>query len=295
MKTLILFFACILLATAATGYGQTFGCAERDYECQLGWAFAALQDDPDDPENLYNIGLVYQRMGDHPRAINSFTMYISKPGLKPEYIADGYNNRGISQRALKRFDLAVADYSKAIGLYPKHARYYVNRGNASRDMGKKQEAVEDYGRAISVDPKFALAYANRGHYFAEIAKTDDALKDLSMAIELDPTYAEAYYTRAMVYRSRKEFGKAIPDLDKYIALNPGNDQYLADGYLNRGIAYVSSGKLEQAEKDMTKAIELSPSYVDAYKARAILYRQMKKENLAAADERKAAQLIAAPK
>ena len=37
------------------------------------------------------------------------------------------------------------------------------------------------------------------------------------------------------------------------------------------------------------------TYVDAYKARAVLYRQMKKDNLAAADDRKAAEIVSVPK
>jgi len=294
MKNLLLLFACVFVISATPSFGQTFGCPETNYTCQLGRALRALQDDPDNPENLYNMGLVYQRMGDHSRAMNAFTMYIESSGLKAEYAADGYSNRGISARALKKFDLAVADYSKAIELYPTHARYYVNRANAELDLNKTQEALTDFGRAMSVDPKFALAYANRGNYYTKIGKTDEALTDLTKAIELDPSYAESFYTRAMAYRARKEFEKAIPDLDKYIALNPGNSIYLADGYLNRGIAYTYTNDLDRAVKDISKAIELVPNYVDAYGARAIVYRRMKNEDQALADEQRAKALANKP-
>jgi tetratricopeptide (TPR) repeat protein len=291
----LLLFAAIFVIGATITFGQTFGCPEKDYTCQLGHTLRAVMDDPDNPENMYNVGLVYQRMGDHERAINSFTMYIESKGLKPEYVADGYNNRGISERALKKFDAAVADYSKAIELFPKNARYYVNRANAELNLGKTDEALADYQGSISVDPKNALAYANRGNYFLGIGKTDEALADLTKSIEFDPSYAEAYYTRALLYRNRKQYAKAIPDLDKYIELNPGNDQYLADAYLNRGIDYSNTGNSSQAEKDITRAIELSPRYADAYGARAVLYRQMKKDDLAAADERKFTELTKTPR
>lgn len=94
----------------------------------------------------------------------------------------------------------------------------------------------------------------------------------------------------MVYRSRKEFAKAIPDLDRYIDLSPENGRYLADGYLNRGIAHAEIGKPDQAVADMTKAIDASPRYVNAYVARATIYRRLKKTDLADADERKVAEL-----
>ncbi len=293
---ILLFLICtsILLSYPHSGFAQTFGCPEKDLDCQLERARKALtEDDSDDPEHLYNLGLVFMRRGQHLPAVRTFTMYLNSGGLKAQYEADGYNNRGISYRALKEYERAIADYSKAIELFPKKASFYANRGNAKRDLGRP-DAVDDYTRAISIDPRFAPAYGARGHYYADVEKFGEALADLAKAIELDPTFAEAYYTRAMVYRSLKNFAKAIPDLDKYVTFEL-NDQYLADGYLNRGIAYESLGNHDQAIKDMTKAIELSPRYVDAYRARAVTYRRMKNDILASGDEKKAAQILAAAK
>lgn len=293
MKNLLLIAACaILFASAVTAQKavETWGCPEKDYKCQLDGRMRALQADPKNPENYYNLGIVYQRSGAHKEAVEAFSMYITIPGLKPEMLADGYNNRAMSHRRLNRPDLAHADYTKAIERLPKKPDFLVNRGAASADMRKLDDALADFTRAIEIDPKFALAYAGRGNLYAGTSRYDEAIKDLSTAIELNPQNAEPYYTRAYVYRAKREFAKAIPDLDKYITLNPGNDRYLADGYLNRGIAYAVTGKPEQAEKDFSKTIELAPRYIDAYQARAVLYREMKKPDLAEADERKATEL-----
>jgi tetratricopeptide (TPR) repeat protein len=280
--------AIVLLVSAALG--QATDCPEKDYECRLGRLVKTLQDDPKNAETYYNIGLLYQQMGALKAASEAYSMYIAIPGVKPELLADGYNNRGITRRSMRQPELAIEDYTKAIELNPKNARFYVNRGNAAIDLRKPDDALADYQRAISIDPAYALAYASRGHYMLAMNKLDEAIQDLSKAISLDPENAETYYTRALAYRSKGQFSKAISDLDKYIAAGPANPQYLADGLLNRGIAYAEIGKLEQAIEDMTKAIVASPSYADAYGARAHTYRQMKKNDLAAADERKAAEL-----
>lgn len=296
MKTLF-YASTFVIIVAATAMSQnpsseSWGCEQKDYKCQLDGRMKALQADPRNPENYYNLGIVFQRSGNHVQAVETFSMYIAIPGIKSELLADGYNMRGISQRALRRPDQAHADYSKAIELNPKNPSFVVNRGNANIDLKKPDAALADYAAALHIDPQFALAYSNRGHYFVSTGKYDEALKDLSKAIELDPTNPEPFYTRAFAYRAQKDFAKAIPDLDKYIALNPGNDRYLADGYVNRGVAFAVTGKLEQAEKDFTKAIELAPTYVDAYRARAMVYRDLKKPELAAADEKKAADIAA---
>lgn len=296
MKNILPMLGCVLslaaFLVAQKPATETWGCPEKDFKCQLDSRLKSLQADPKNPENYYNLGLVFQKSGNHAQAVESFSMYVVIPGLKPELVADGYNNRGISQRAMRKPELAYADYTKASELNPKDPRFLVNRGNVNRDLKKPDAALADYAAALVADPNFALAYSNRGHFFVSTGKYDDALKDLTKAIELDATNPEPFYTRALTYRARKEFEKAIPDLDKYITLNPGNDRYLADGYVNRGVAYVMTGKLAQAEKDFTKAIELAPTYVDAYRARALVYREQKKPELADGDEKKAAEIAA---
>lgn len=295
MKSPIIIVAFIVLAAFSNASAQTWGCGERDYKCQLDGRLKALKDDPKNAENYYDIGIIFQRTRNHEQAIESFSMYVAIPGLKTEFLSDGYNNRGISHRALGRRESAYADYKKAIELNPKNARAFVNRANVSSELRKFDEAFADYGRAITIEPKNALAYSNRGQLYSDQSKYEDALNDLAKAIELDPTNAEPYYTRAMIYRNKGKSLLAIADLDKYIAIGSDNPQYLADGYLNRAINNAVLGKFEIAEKDVTKAIEISPKYVDAYKMRAIVYRELKKPALAEADERKAAELAASSK
>ncbi|MFN0139494.1 MAG: tetratricopeptide repeat protein [Pyrinomonadaceae bacterium] len=288
MNRLIALIFCFFV-TVLQGYGQTWGCPEKDYKCQLDVRMRALQSDPKNPENYYNLGIVFQRSGAHKEAIESFSMYIVIPGVKPELQADGYNNRGISQRALKRPELAYDDYTKAIELNSKKPEFLVNRGNASADMKKFDQAFGDYQRAITLDPRYAQAYAQRGILYSTQARIDDALRDFAKSIELDPKYAEPYYNRGTIYFQRKEWAKAIPDFDKYVGLAE-SPSYLADGYMNRGICHYYNGNKQKALEDFSKVIEIQPTQPKAYQARAMLYREMKKDDLAAADERKAAEL-----
>jgi tetratricopeptide (TPR) repeat protein len=217
-------------------------------------------------------------------------MYLAIPDLKSDLEADGYNNRGICKRALGQSDLAIADYNKAIDLNPRDARFLVNRGKEFADQGKFDQAMADFDRALEVRPNYAYAYAHRGLLFGRMSRMNDAIKDFDRAIEADPTKPEAYYDRGETYSRMKEYAKAIPDYDKYISLIGDNLVYLADGYLNRGIAHHYTGNAQRALADLSKVIELRPTFANGYKARAMLYREMKKNDLAEADEKKAAEL-----
>ena len=289
MKRFLYLSLFVVSVAVLSAHAQTWGCGDRDFKCQLDGRMKALENDPKNPENYYNVGIVLQRSGVHKNAVEAFSMYVMIPGLKPDLAADGYNNRGISQRALKRPDLAYADYSKAVELNPTKPEFLVNRGNASVDLKKIDDAMADYARAIKLDPKYARSYAQRAILHSSQGRVDDGLRDYARSIELEPAYPEPYYNRGTIYSGRKEFAKAIPDYEKYVSLVK-DPIYLADGFMNLGIAQFYAGDPAKSVESFTKVIDLRPRFRNGYLARAMVYREMKKPNLAEADERRAAEL-----
>ena len=284
-----LFF--ILLLTASSTYPQTSpACGEKDYKCQLDAAVRAQQADPKNPEGYYKVAIILQKAEAHKEAIEMYSMYINIPGVKPAYLADGYNNRGVSHRKLHNADLAAADFSKAFELVPTDPKFIANRGNANTDLKKYDAALADYAAALKLNPRFAPAYSGRGNLYGGMGRFNEAIADFTKAIEYDPADPENYYNRAVMYRETRELAKVVADYDKYIPLMAGNPVYQADGYINRGIAKAALGRNEEALADFTKVIELDPKRANGYKARAMIYREMKKADLAAADEKTAAEL-----
>ena len=72
-------------------------------------------------------------------------------------------NQGVENSKLKQFDMAIADYTRAIGLNPKSAKAYNNRGIAYGGLEQFDKAILDFTKAIELDPKLADAYFNRGN------------------------------------------------------------------------------------------------------------------------------------
>jgi tetratricopeptide (TPR) repeat protein len=287
-KLAIIFIATVLASPVFT---QTLPvCPERDYSCQLNAAMKTLEADPKNPENYYNLGLVLQRGGNHKQAIESYSMYISIPGVKPKYLADGYNNRGVSYRRIGQPGPALLDFIKASQLVPANPAFVTNQGNARTDLNQYEMALADYAAALKLNPRYGPAYAGRAHLYDTMLRPDESIAEFTKAIEYDPDDPENYNNRAVVYRTKGEHEKSVADYDKYIPLMSANSVYQADGYINRGLSHWNLGRRDQALADFTKVIELDPKRVNGYKARAMLYREMKKDDLAAADEKKAAEL-----
>ena len=70
--------------------------------------------------------------------------------LAPSYFA--YGDRGAAYLAKSEFDLAIADYTEAIRLYPTYGGHYQSRGLAYLAKGDKDRAIADFRQAIELDP-----------------------------------------------------------------------------------------------------------------------------------------------
>ena len=99
--------------------------------------------------------------------------------------AEYYNNRGWTYFTQGQYDLAIADFNRAIQLDPNYAVAYNNRG-VVYSMDDYDLAMADYTQAIQLDPNYAQAYANRGYGYSTIADYVHARADWEQALKLDP-------------------------------------------------------------------------------------------------------------
>jgi beta-lactamase regulating signal transducer with metallopeptidase domain len=99
--------------------------------------------------------------------------------------------------ALKKGQIedAVADFNKAIEIYPDYAAAYQNRGSVYCFQGRFDDAVSDYNKAIDINPDLSASYIDRGSIYQLQGKIDDAISDFSRALALNPEDPETYHQR----------------------------------------------------------------------------------------------------
>lgn len=196
--------------------------------------------------------------------------------------AEDHIQHGKDQLAAKKYLDAMASFEAAVKLNPSLPAAYYYRGTLQLDHTL---AIADLTKAIELKPDYAEAYYQRGLIQDLESKNAAALKDYSKAIELNPRYLEAYMGRAVVYLLDHKGPLAIADYTTIIKLRPDGASY----YM-RGNSYLEIGQPAWAIRDLTKAIELDPTYYWSYKRRAKAYLQLGKYSLAQADERRAAKI-----
>lgn len=214
--------------------------------------------------------------------------------------ASAYYNRGIAKLNNRDYVEAIHDFDKALKLNQDHAEFYRNRGNAKLKLSDPDYAgaIEDYTDAISQKTRGteqAESYFNRGNAKLKSEDYVGAIKDYTKAIRLKDDYVDAYLSRGSAKQSKKrdpDYAGAIEDYKKVIALNP--EDYRA--YQNRSVAKKALGQDKDAKRDRAaahyylgkaasnyrnyqsaiekfdEAIDLDPSYVEAYHYRGDAYR-----------------------
>lgn len=167
-------------------------------------------------------------------------------------------------------DGAIADYDKAIAVYPQDPQPYNARAVLKKAKGDLAGTIADYDQAIALNPKkdAEIIYANRGSARQESGDDDGALADYNQALALKPDYAVIYNNRAFIRKSKDDLDGALADFDKAIALEPDNAQF----YSNRAATRQAQGDLTGAAADYDKPVALNPQRPMAYYERASFRR-----------------------
>jgi tetratricopeptide (TPR) repeat protein len=193
--------------------------------------------------------------GDYDKAIRACNKAIK---LDTECAA-AYNQRGLLYKTKSRTHLQRVDvYADKYG---KHRAFEEFR----RFYGAYRRAIDDFSTAIALEPHNAAFYKNRGetHNEAMFGQSEDAIKDYTKAISLDPNDADTYIKCGETYANRKEYTEAREAYNQAIRVDPNNPK----AWYKRGCIQSADLKI----RDLSKAIELDPSYVDAYNERANEY------------------------
>ncbi|MFB2563004.1 tetratricopeptide repeat protein [Rhizobium sp. IMFF44] len=234
--------------------------AKGDYEKAIADAGKAAELKPDGHPEVYLIlGTLADRNGDHEARIGYTNKAIA---LAPDF-AEAYAGRGNGYLAESKYDLALADFNKAITLKPELSTMlqqtfevtYVERGGLYVKDGDYSAAIDDYTRALQLNPSNTRALNDRGDAYNMAGDFGSAIADFTKAIESDPSYPYAYSNRGLSYFKIGRNDQALRDLNKAIELNNQS----SSTYFVRGEVYRSKSDFRSALADFQKALELTPA------------------------------------
>ena len=148
--------------------------------------------------------------------------------------------------------------------------YYKYKASAN------DSAITQFRCAIDLDPNYARAWAGlgdalsqkHGRFGQEYFWTDSGLVASQRAIDLDSSLSEGYKAMAVAYNYRKEYANAVPYLAKAVEISPTYVQAVG----NLGITYLNLRDLPNAIKWELTCAGLDPSNWVPYQITGWTYR-----------------------
>ena len=181
----------------------------------------------------------------------------------------GYQNIALCYLELNQFDQALDNINKSLNLDSTDFYSRMYRANIYYEMGKAELSIAEWDQLLKEEPDYAWGWYRRGWYKELSGDHEGAIEDLSMSIVLDPLYAYTYCTRGDVYLKQGKLDLAEADYKKAIELEINQDEYDC-----RYLAYQGLGQNDKAIEELNVAISRDSTDAGNYYDAACMYSRM---------------------
>ncbi len=244
--------------------------SRREFDQALTALSRACELSPENPEYLYQRGMVYWQMKQPVPAMADFDQALKlKPGNPPALIA---RSQLLLQRGDK--DLAAADLDAADAIAPKEADERYQLAHAYERADRLAPAIAQLTLWIDSHPDDARLpdALNSRCWFRALEGTDLALalKDCNAALKRADKaslfYAKAADSRGLVLLRMGDYDKSIANYDASLKINAKN----AWSLYGRGVDKLRRQKTSDGDADIVQATAIWPHVVEEFKRRGIV-------------------------
>jgi len=141
-------------------------------------------------------------------------------------------------------------------------------------------AVEAAQKALALDPSDPRTHMGWANLYVMQREHDKAIASAERAVALNPGGARSLYALAIAMFYSCRFNEAVTVYEQAMRLDPFPSSMY---FRNLGGAYRCVGRYEEAERQLKKALELSPNDLFAHLSLAIIYIKLGREKEAQAE------------
>ncbi|MBI3448886.1 MAG: tetratricopeptide repeat protein [Acidobacteria bacterium] len=214
----------------------------------------------------YFLGLAFKLDRQYSKAIDpiTFALELDPTNMQAHVdLGDCYLRRGDS-------DEALAEYQRALAIQANFAPAWDGLARAAQDTGDDEKAEENFKKAIAMNPGFPDASLNLGDLYLRKNRLDEATTLFLKAIGVRPDFAAAYNRLGVAYARQRLVNEAIAALRKAAQLEQGSPWHP----YTIGVIEMEFDSLSEAGRDFDAAISLDRNYLEAYAAKARLFRRL---------------------
>jgi len=197
---------------------------------------------------------VASQQGRYEDALRSYNQIATLSAAEPKMSSRAYFNIGNTYMLIKKFDLAVSAFQRAVAIDATFAEAYNNLGESLGELRQFPRALEAFTRASTLDPGLSKARYNMGVTYDRLGQLKYAEFIYRHLIRDKPEYALAYDGLAVSLSKSGRAGEAIPFHEKAISLNSRDGSY----YYNLAISYLILGNQAKAREQEQRLRQIDP-------------------------------------
>ena len=150
-----------------------------------------------------------------------------------------------------RFDGALGEADKAVGLDAAHSRAWRERGRALFRLGRRDDAEQAFLKAIALDPADWTSRNALGALYLNLNRLDEAVAQFERIQVLTPDNTRAYNNLGTAFLQQERFDKATEMYERSLSLDQN-----ATAYSNLGTALYLQGRYADAARSFEGAVAL---------------------------------------
>jgi tetratricopeptide (TPR) repeat protein len=190
--------------------------SKPDPQTITGYMEAAVKLEPDNPTFLYNLGWLYDQIGNTTKAADIYQRAIKASPLSFEAmnnLALIYEKNGQPERSLPLLQQAMKSDPENEAVYANAANYFVHRHEL-------KQAQDNFNRALEINPQNLTVLVERGRTYLDQEDTEAAIDSLSHALEVDPHSFDAYFLLSSAYEKMGHVKEAIAAAEEAQRIRP---------------------------------------------------------------------------
>lgn len=228
---------------------------------------------------------------DTPRKVSSTSTGQVKTNSQKQVNQEAMLALGKLQFDKKEYEAAINTFTEVINRDDACSEAYHRRAACFVNLGKPDKSLSDFDRAVQLAANDPAIRRNRSIAYSHLGRYDEALGDIAAAQSFGPAdpasyndlAARIYSWRAKRHADAKRWEQAARDVTESIRLSPASAIY----YRERGAMYFNLKQFDSALADMTAAIERNPNDGSYFVIRSHCFRALGRGQEAQADLEKA--------
>jgi serine/threonine-protein kinase len=164
----------------------------------------------------------------------------------------GYTCLGVVYNGTGRYEEAVTQFERALGLDHMNDESYRGLAAAYDRLGRIAEAEHTYRRSIAIRPDYWGGYSWLGTFLFSHGRYEEAAKMFAQVTTLAPDNIRGYNNLGGVYLALGSYPDAIAAFEHSVRLRPNED-----AYSNLGELYLYQQRFAEASQACEQAVKLN--------------------------------------